>query len=234
MATPAEILKEIHRLRRYTTDLQNRLDQLPKRRATLQGAVEFQEKRLADAQNHIKQLKVKSHQDDVTLKATADQIAKYQSQLNQIMSKKEFDALQHEIAHGKEKASQLEDQILQTLGEIDESTGRLPEIDRDLKAARQELADFETESQTRSAELTAELDRARQQLTNTESSLPAGDLRVQYERLLRQRGDDSFSPVKNRTCQACYMEVTGQMANELAQGKFVLCKNCGRILYPAE
>src|SRR5205814_8792614 len=67
----------------------------------------------------------RSHQDDVTLKGIADQIKKYETQLNQIMSKKEFDALQHEIAHGKEQASQLEDQILQTLTDIDDQTAQL-------------------------------------------------------------------------------------------------------------
>jgi predicted nucleic acid-binding Zn-ribbon protein len=234
MATPAEILKEIHRLRRYTTDLQKRLDQLPKRRDALQGVVEHHEKKLADAQAHLKQLKVRSHQDDVSLKATGDQIKKYEGQLNQIMSKKEFDALQHEIKHHKEKVSQFEDQILQTLTEIDDQTAQIPALEQNVKQARQDLAEFEKETQVRSGELGAELDKAKHQLADTENTLPAGDLRVTYERLIRQRGDDSFAPMKTRTCQSCYMEVTAQMFNELAQGKFVLCRNCGRILYPAE
>jgi predicted nucleic acid-binding Zn-ribbon protein len=234
MATPAEILKEIHRLRRYATGLQNRLAQLPKKLESLRGTVAFQEQKLADAQAHIKQLKVKSHQDDVTLKGLTDQIAKDQAQVNQIMSKKEFDALQHEIAHGKEKVSQTEDQILQTLSDIDVATARVPEFEQELKAARAELAAFEQENQSQHAQLSSELDKIKQQLTDTEASLPEGDLRVVYQRLIRQQGDDSFAPVKQRTCQSCYTEVTGQMANELALGKFVLCKNCGRILYPGE
>jgi predicted nucleic acid-binding Zn-ribbon protein len=234
MATPAEVLKEIHRLRRYLTDLQNRINQLPKRKGSLKGIVEHQEKKLADAQAALKHLKVKAHQDDVTLKGTTDQIAKYQGQLNQIMSKKEFDALQHEITHGKEQVSKLEDQILQTLTEIDESTARLPALEKELQQARQELADFDKDSQLREGELTAELAKVKMELTETEASLPEGDLRVQYERLLRQRGDDSFASVRQKTCQACYMEVTSQMSNELNQGRFVLCKSCGRILYLAE
>src|SRR5436305_281438 len=116
MATPAEILKELHRLRRYGTDLQKRLDQLPKRRDALQEVVAHQEKKLADTQAHLR----------------------------------------------------------------------------------------------------------------------PGDLRVQYERLVRQRGDDAFAPMRGKSCQACFMEVTPQMYNELQQGRFVLCRNCGRILYPAE
>ncbi len=234
MATPAEILKEIHRLRRYTTDLHKRLDQLPRRQQELQDIVAHHEKKLADVHTHVKQLKVRSHQDDVTLKSTGDQIKKYEGQLNQIMSKKEFDALKHEIDHAKEQASQLEDRILTTLTEIDEQNAQVPQLEQAVKQAKQDLAAFEAESKVRRTELMAEDEKVKQQLAETENSLPAGDLRVTYERLTRQRGDDAFSSVRAKTCQACYMEVTNQQANELLMGKFVLCKNCGRIMYPAE
>jgi predicted nucleic acid-binding Zn-ribbon protein len=234
MATPADILKEIHRLRRYATDLQKRLDQLPRRREALADIVTHYEKKLADAQAHLKQLKVRSHQDDVTLKGIGDQIKKYEAQLNQIMSKKEFDALRHEIDHHKSKGSQLEDQILETLTEIDDQTAQLPVLEQEVQRARQDLAAYDKESQARHTELSAEQDKVKKELTATEDTLPSGDLRMTYERLIRQRGDDAFAPVKTRTCQACYMEVTGQMYNELYQGRFVLCKNCGRILYSSE
>jgi predicted nucleic acid-binding Zn-ribbon protein len=234
MATPVEILKEIHRLRRYSTDLQKRSEQIPKRRGMLEDIVAHSEKKLADTQSTIKHLKVRAHQDEVSLKGVSEQIAKYQTQTNQILSKKEFEALQHEITHGKAKASELEDQILQSLTEIDDQNALLPGLEQALKQTRQELAEFDKDSQVRLAEVNVELTKVKQQLTDTENSLPEGDLRVQYQRLIRRRGDDAFAPVKVRNCQGCYVEVTGQMANELAQGHFVVCKNCGRILYPAD
>ncbi len=66
-----------------------------------------------------------------------------------------------------------------------------------------------------------------------ELALP-DDLRVQYNRLVGQRGDDAMAMVDGATCTACYTAITAQNLNELRVGAFVVCKSCGRILYLRE
>lgn len=234
MSTPAEILREIHRLRRYAKDLQTKLDEIPRRLKILQDRVAYQEEQLQKTRDAITHLKVQAKEDEVTLKATAGQVEKYTGQLNTILSKKEFDALQHEIAHAKEKIDHLEDQMLQTYEEIENRTAQIPEQEAGIAKAKEELASYKSDSEKRTAEFTQELEKTNRQLAEVETSLPEGDLRVQYERLIRQRGEDAFSPVKGGTCMACYTSVTAQQSNELMQGKFVLCKSCGRVIYPGD
>jgi predicted nucleic acid-binding Zn-ribbon protein len=43
-----------------------------------------------------------------------------------------------------------------------------------------------------------------------------------------------MAEVQNRTCMACYTEITAQALNNLSIGQFILCKNCGRALYLPE
>ena len=42
---------------------------------------------------------------------------------------------------------------------------------------------------------------------------------------------DTLSGVNGRVCMACYTEITSQMISELKREMFMLCKNCGRMLY---
>ena len=58
--------------------------------------------------------------------------------------------------------------------------------------------------------------------------------RGMYDRLVAVKGDRAMSLVQDRTCTACYTEITAQNQNDLLQERLVLCKNCGRILYLAE
>jgi predicted nucleic acid-binding Zn-ribbon protein len=234
MTTPANTLKEIHRLRRYIKELQTKLGDIPRKLQSRKGDIAYHEEKLKIGQDELKKLKVKTHDDDVSLKIIAEQIAKYERQLNTIMSKKEFDALKSEIAHGRAKADALEDVILAQLAEIDERTANIPRLEKALKDAREELTRFEKESQEQTGSLTGELQRVQKELADAEANLPYGELQAQYERLIRLMGEDSFAAVSKGTCQACYTNVTAQEANQLLQGQFMLCKACGRILYAAD
>src|SRR5690349_16304242 len=115
MPTPAETLREIHRLRRHARELQTRIDDLPRRLKILQERVAHQEEQSRQAQDAVKKLRLRVKDEEGTLKATTEQVEKYARQQGTIMSKKEYDALQHEMSHGREKAGQLEDQILAAL-----------------------------------------------------------------------------------------------------------------------
>ena len=66
-----------------------------------------------------------------------------------------------------------------------------------------------------------------------EAGLPE-DVRALYDRLVAAKGDSAMASVQDRTCSACYTEITAQSQNDLLQERLVFCKNCGRILYLAE
>src|SRR5205807_2603818 len=92
MTATATILREIHRLRRQAAELQARIDQGPRQLKAQHARIARQEETLRQAQDAVKHLKVTMHEKDVSLKATQQQIAKYEKQLNEVTSKKEFDA----------------------------------------------------------------------------------------------------------------------------------------------
>jgi predicted nucleic acid-binding Zn-ribbon protein len=233
MAAPGPTLREAHRLRRHLKDLKDQIDRLPRQLQAQQARVAYQEETLRQAQDAIKRLKVTTLEKEVDFKSKNQDIVKHQRQLNQAESKKEYEALQHEIAQDKVACQRLEDEILAAMEATEQQAAELPGLEAALKQAREEHTQVERGMESRRASLAEQLAQAQRQLQEVERSLP-DDVRAQYERLIGHRGEDALSAVLNRTCTACYTEITAQTANQLLMGQFVVCKNCGRILYLPE
>ncbi|HEV3255602.1 MAG TPA: hypothetical protein VG013_01855 [Gemmataceae bacterium] len=233
MAGPGTILRELHRLRRHARDLQAEIERGPRTLKAQQAKVGKQEEWLRDGQEALKRLKVGMHEKEVSLKSKLQQIAKHEKQLNEATGKKEYDALQAEIASDKRAYQRLEDEILDIMAETETRTGQLPELERAVQRAKEEAAKVVEDIQARRNDLTERLNEVHKQLKEVETSLPA-DVKAQYDRMLSARGEDALSSVQGRTCTACYTDITAQNYNELLQGQFVLCKTCGRMLYLPE
>jgi predicted nucleic acid-binding Zn-ribbon protein len=227
-------MREIHRLRRHARDLQNRIEMAPLQLKAHQARVTREEEALREAQDGIKHLKVTTHEKEVTLKTVRQQIQKYEKQREEAGSKKEYDTFQAEITAAQAKVRKLEDEILETMVETEEQTARLPERDKALQQAKADLARFEAEVQVRQADLAEQHRQALAQIATVEATLPEGDLRGLYQRQVRARGEDALSAVENRTCMACYTEITAQQSQDLKMEELVICKSCGRILYLPE
>ena len=231
MATPAHILKDIHRLKRHIKDLEGKLEQGPKAHRAHQLKVVQAEEALHKAQDGVKQLKVKIHDKEVSVKAVQQNIDKLEK--TSVSNKKEYDALRTEVAAANKSIRKLEDEILETMAELEEKTKLIPQAEALLQKGKADAAQFEKDHQERLDRWTTERQTALEQLGAVEAQLPE-DLRIIYDRMVGSKWADAISAVHGRICVTCYTEVTPQMSNELQRGLFVICKVCGRMLYSEE
>jgi predicted nucleic acid-binding Zn-ribbon protein len=228
MAGAIGILRELHRLRRHIANLQEEINRLPVRLKAQQAKLTRQEEELKAARDALQHIKVGIHQNEVSLKEANQHITKLEGQ--PVTNKKEYDALRNEVAAERKKCGTIEDAILEGMAAAEEQAARIPEVEKALKAGKDELARFEASSKERVAALTDELRKTQAQLKEVEATLPDG-IRKDYERLVAAKGEDALSLAKNNTCSACYTALTEQQRNDLAAGRLVLCKSCGRIVY---
>ncbi len=233
MAGPGPILREIHRLRRNIKDLDSAAENGPRQLKAQQNKIAKDEDNVHHAQDKLKQIKVKIHDKEVSIKATQMEIAKYEKQLGDISTKKEYDALRHEIANARESIKKIEDDILELMLESDEKAKLVPEAEKAVKKAKDDLTQFERDLQERLQRYAEEKAKAQAELKQVEATLPE-EIKALYERLLAGKGEDSIAGVEGQTCTACYTDVTAQMSNELLRGAVVMCKSCGRMLYAAQ
>jgi len=233
MASTAELMREIHRLRRFARDLQEQIDRAPARLKAEQAKATRAQDAVRDNHEAIKKLKVAAHEKEVTLRTTHTQIGRYQQQLNEVGSKKEYDALQGEIAAARQRGAALEEEALAAMTETEERTAKIPELEQAAKRAAEEFARWEKDSGARLAELKRQLDETEAKRKEVEAAVPS-TTQPQFERIVRHKGVDSFASVQNRNCGACRNEITAQQYNDLLIGNFVACRSCGRILYLPE
>ncbi len=230
MSGPAAILRQLHHLRRHAADLEARIEQAPKQLAIQQKKLANQEEAFKAAQEQLKRMMLDIREKEGSVKATQTQIKKYQKQLEEAVNKKEYDTLKVEIASEEKIIAKLEDEILALMGQHEEKAAQLPEAEKTVQKARADFAQFEKDHQERVARQVAEKVRTLEELKIVEATLP-DDVRPQYDRLIAAKGMDTLAGVKGRICSACYTEITSQMLSELKRDVFMLCKNCGRMLY---
>lgn len=234
MSGPADILRQLHRYHLLAEDLQNRIKRLPIQLKGQNNKVETQEKRCSEFEDALKQMQVANRERETTLKSTYQKIEKYERQLKEITSKKEYDALQHELADARAQIPILEEEILLAMEEIEEKAAELPQYKAMVDKVRKERDEFEKSMAEREAEMTKQCEEAEQQVEELRVQLPA-DAAEHYNRLIQhQHGADVLSPVDGQTCRACATEITLQNRQVLLMGKFQKCSACGRILYLAE
>jgi predicted nucleic acid-binding Zn-ribbon protein len=235
MAGPAPIFREIHRLRRFAEDLKEQLDRIPRQLKAHQARLAKQEQVLREGQDAVKHVKVTASDKEKSLKSQNEKIARFEKQINDVTSKKEYDALQLEIAHAKGECSRLEDEILTALMEADERAAQVPELDKAVKQARADLQKVEAETGPRKADLEAQLKETLEKLKQVEATLVLGpNQRDQYRRTMATMGADGMASVHDRICDNCHTEITVQSQFELEQEHWVVCRSCGRILYLPE
>ena len=233
MPGPGPILREIHRLRRQIAEVTSAAENGPRQLKAQQNKIAKDEENVKKAHEIVKQSKVHIHEKEVSIKATQTEITKYEKQLGEISTKKEYDALRSEIHKAKEGIRKIEDDILELMLESDEKAKLVPEAEKAVKKAKDDLVQFERDLQEKLLRYAEEKARALEELKKIEASLP-DDIKVHYDRLMSFKGEESIAAVEGQTCTACYTDVTAQMANELLRGDWVLCKSCGRILYSAK
>ena len=230
MTGTAPKLKELHRLRRHIKDLESKIEQAPKQLQLQQNKLAKQQDAFKQAQDALKQLALQIREKELAVKTTEQLIARHEKQMDAAANKKEYDTLKSEIAQEKAHISKIEDEILATMSLSEEQAAQLPRVEQATQKAQADFAQYQKDHLERLERFANEKLRAQNELKSVEATLP-DDVRGQYNRLIAAKGEDALASVRGKTCSACYTEITVQMLGELQRGVFMLCKNCGRMLY---
>ena len=231
MSTPTpHLLREAHRLRRHLRELKAEIDLGPR-------VLKIQEQKLAQAKQahaaayeHIQKLKLKIRDDEGTLKVVNGQLAKFEKQLNDAASPKEYEGKQSEIRQAKEKIAALEEAILTGMEELEQKTADLPNVEKTWAVAQAEFEEYKAEAKERLERLQADHKASLADLAKADAALPPA-VKPQYDRLVKAYGPDGMAAISGKVCGQCRVGISDQARSDIAAGKFVCCSTCGRALY---
>ena len=229
-----ERLLELQELDRQIIRRTTRMKRVRPERESLLVRASDSSRALESARQQARKLEARRKELELETESEQARIRKYSEQQLQTRKNEEYRALTNEITGCRQRISTMEDRQLELMEEADRAEEHIRQTEKEADEARQ-LADAEVarldQHMSDLEEETADLRRRRTRLTG---NLDPATL-SRYERLLRNRGDQSLVGVDGGNCGGCHVKLPVQIViNCKEQKEIIFCPNCGRMLYFAE
>lgn len=233
MSVTASALREIHRIHRQISDLRGRLQRGPRQVKATETHLQNLEQKYTVMKKSLTRARISADEKQLQLQQREDRIAELKKKLNSCGSNKEYQALKEQIAADEQANSVLSDEVLEALESLDQQQAALAREEKERDGVAEELERLRPRTEQEQVQLTSELERVTGDLQQAEQSLPA-ELKDDYKRLARVRGEEALAQVDGDTCTSCYHKVSPQTLNMLMMGKARACSSCGALLYLPE
>jgi predicted nucleic acid-binding Zn-ribbon protein len=177
---------------------------------------------------------VQLEKDKVELEAShaaeLENIHRSETNMKEIKTNKEYQAVGREIAAARKQVAELEEQVLQKITQLDE-------LNNEIAASQSSLAELEQNTEQRRSDKQGEIDRVlldigadsqRREVITKE--LPA-NLMKRYDSLRIQRRGQAIAIARDGFCQGCNMHLPPQLYNSLFKcEELITCPHCQRML----
>lgn len=191
--------------------------------STLRSALSLEQGRLTEIEREKGEL-------EAALQGEQENIKRSETNMKEIRTNKEFQAVGREIAAARKQVSELEEQILQ-------KTAQQEELQSAIEARSAELASLEEsagsgckERQDSIAVLQVAIDAAVTSREAIVKELPSSVVR-RYSQLRDQRRGQALAEARDGSCMGCNMQLPPQLYNTLFKGdELHYCPHCQRIL----
>jgi uncharacterized protein len=215
------------RHRRETLPERARLVELGQRRAAIEASVIEPRTTRDDLAREQKRI-----EDEIA--TVEDKVTHVDQQLygGGVTSPKEAQALQADLELLKRRQSQLEDQVLELMEQIEPLDVELADSEAALAAVATETAEAEASLAAGEAEVDAELAAVAAARADLVAQVPA-ELVTEYEHLRPSMGGVAVAKLVGPTCQGCHLTLASAEVDEIRRrpaDAIVHCPDCGRLL----
>jgi hypothetical protein len=216
---------------RFVADRQKERDTVPEELTDVDR--EFREK--VETVTRLKQRLVAADAErrgaEAELTDVREKHKKYQAQLRQVQTSREYGALLNEIDGVEKLVRSTEDRVLSLEEEIEAARADLTVREEHLPTETQEHEERLKDWRAAQRAIDGNLEAARAEIRELESQIPARD-RAEFQRLIEKKGGLAIVKVVNNSCSACHVKVRPAALQILKAGReIVYCDSCKRILY---
>jgi predicted nucleic acid-binding Zn-ribbon protein len=189
--------------------------------------------RLTQTEEKIKQLNLDKKRWEVDIGSWQQELERFQKQMRDIKTNKEYDALMAEIETRKQQISRNEDLVLQAMQELEEAKPQLGECEQRLEET-EKVNSQQIEGLRKQIEGVDGKIKIKQEDKKKITGQVAKPVLATYERI-RKRCSPVLVSLRKKSCGACYKTFPPQKIQEIKRGNgLVTCDSCGRILYWTE
>jgi len=158
-------------------------------------------------------------------------IGKYQGQLLDVKTNKEYQAMLHEIEGCRRERAALDEKILLEMEEAEKRNALLRSLDERLKEKRRRT----DEGKKRLGETLRELEAERERLLTDHKRLKEGippHFLDPFMKVARQRKGLALVAVREELCGGCHVRVMPKLIQQVRRAEgLIACDSCKRFLY---
>ncbi len=218
-------------------EVDNRLDELNEARGDLPLIVEeLEEKlnnkneRLVQLKEDLKNAKVRYNEIDHGIEEAREKLKKYEEQLYQVKTNKEYDAITTETETMQNRVDENELELANISETIEELEKQITELESEVTKLEGELEENRSELKGRLEE-TKEEENLLKQEREIILQKTRPDVVKTYERVRDARGGQGIAKIKGQVCGGCFSYIPPQKVVEVKKMlQIYTCEFCGRIL----
>jgi uncharacterized protein len=194
-----------------------------------QGLVTAREE-LEVLQAQVSRLEQEKLEQETSLAAEQENIRRSETNMKEIKTNKEFQAVGREIAAARKLTVELEEQILQKLGQVESLNSELAEKAANLAELEQNSGQRRDEKQAEIDVIQKDIDAGSERRESLTKELPAS-LVKRYVSLREQRRGQAIAIARDGYCLGCNMHLPPQLYNNLFRAdELISCPHCQRML----
>ncbi len=225
------ILQEIQEWDKEIYALAQVLEEIPAELSDVNRKLETEKSKLQKLQDELKVAQLKQKEKEVELSSKEDNIRKYEGQLTQVKTNKEYASLQGEIKSLKADNSLLEEDIINLFDQVETVQAKVQEQKKNLETAEVEVKKKKEELEQNSKQVREKMD----QLSSKKKERIKGvkpEVAALYEQIVTKKRGLALVQVLGEVCPACQITLRPQIIDEAKmKDRITLCDNCSRILY---
>ncbi len=226
-----EKLINLQKLDKEITDVSLFLENIPSKIEEINNKIETSSQIVTLAKEKMARNQKKRRDLEVKVKDIKEQISKYNHQLNEVKTNREYSILLKEIGEAKQKVNDMEDEIISEMLSADEIEGEIKTASQKYSEAEEKFSKEKDVLQQEKKKFEAKRDELNQKKEKLVPKIPSDQVNL-YLKIYKKNGGIALSPVKEEFCSLCHLRIRPQVINELkGKEKIILCENCGRILY---
>ncbi|MCM8756880.1 MAG: hypothetical protein NC911_11015 [Candidatus Omnitrophica bacterium] len=235
-AEELEKLVNLQHLDLEISDLEAQLEVIPGRIMGWQAELKKQEEQLALLHKEYSRLKITRREQEGELRAIEEEVNRLQKVLDQVKTNKEYTSVLNEIRIAKEKQSQVESLVLESMEKEDDFANREQEILFTLEKRKSEISKKQHAEETRRDQLKALLEEKKALRQEKQKEIDSGLLDM-YERIRQSKKDGVAICLlevneDRASCSGCSVFVPVYIVEKVKRKtEMVNCENCSRILY---
>ena len=167
---------------------------------------------------------------ETELDSLKEQLKKYESQLYQVKTNKEYDAIANETENVKKKINELETAILESTEKIENLTKSNAEIEDVIKKLSEDYDDNNVALQDRISASSEEENLLKHERDIVEKKLSTQQIKA-YQRIRSAKKGMAVAYCNGGVCSGCFSFIPPQKVVEIRSMKRLFhCESCGRIL----